>query len=371
MFSTHLSEEGSEQQYDMQAWKRWAAREVHHRALIGHYLLEGQLTYLSGRSTYLTHASNSLRLSSSTTAFNAQSLQEWREAMETEKPGDLTFRQAYRGLFARPSRDTGADTDLKQITSPLDIRVILECLHALVRETRDSQPEDSIITHPTMLQIREALMRVHDLLYDESSSYRDDRTELLLVWHSICIDSFCDIGHFLDQASHHHGLDQHIFKSRSRGSKYADLLQWGKTSIDARRAFLHAAAAQDILDRLPVNRTRSFWNPGPIFTISLMYELFRSSGTTSILIPATIDWRFVLLSEHGSLEESSGINGDANHDASVFLTPVSGNAYRGPTSIRNLPFELKGLQASLHSLAVQWGVCVEMETILQLLDRSI
>ncbi|KAF4498282.1 C2H2 type zinc finger domain [Fusarium agapanthi] len=59
------------------AWKQWAADEVYHRALVGHYILDGQLSYLSGQpGTATLYAANTLRLSASSKAYEARDPQE-------------------------------------------------------------------------------------------------------------------------------------------------------------------------------------------------------------------------------------------------------------------------------------------------------
>ncbi|KAL5622426.1 hypothetical protein FOBRF1_001676 [Fusarium oxysporum] len=58
---------------DKRDWKQWAAEEVYHRALVGHYILDGQLSYLLGQPGAATlHTINTLRLSAYSKAFEAR-----------------------------------------------------------------------------------------------------------------------------------------------------------------------------------------------------------------------------------------------------------------------------------------------------------
>lgn len=50
-------------------WKLWAANELQLRALLAHYILDGQISQFSGHPTCVRHTTNPLGLSSSETAF--------------------------------------------------------------------------------------------------------------------------------------------------------------------------------------------------------------------------------------------------------------------------------------------------------------
>ncbi|KAF5566672.1 C2H2 type zinc finger domain-containing protein [Fusarium phyllophilum] len=145
---------------DEYAWKQWAAEEVYHRALIGHYILDGQLSYLSGQpDAARLHAANTLRLSASSKVFEARDPQEWRRIMDDEQSEGpkFSFSDIYHELFTMANPDDEISPCLRSVKAPLDVRVVLECLHALVRENRETQSSKSIVKLPALLDVKHAL----------------------------------------------------------------------------------------------------------------------------------------------------------------------------------------------------------------------
>ncbi|KAF5962972.1 C2H2 type zinc finger domain-containing protein [Fusarium bulbicola] len=282
------------------AWKQWAAEEVYHRALVGHYILDGQLSYLSGQpDSARLHAANTLRLSASSKVFEARDPQEWRRIMDDEQSEGpkFSFSDIYHELFTMTNLDDEISPCLRSVKAPLDVRVVLECLHALVRENRETQSSKSIVKLPALLDVKHALVRVFHLLNDTWSFDENERLELMIRWHFVCLDVACNSIELFDQICRHLQIDQHIFKSRDSGKELEDSVQWFRGSTDARCAFLHAVAIQDSVNQLPFNRTNTFWMPMSIFAASCMYSLSRLSGMTSVSVPASIHWESTLVDQ--------------------------------------------------------------------------
>ncbi|KAL5592042.1 hypothetical protein FOVSG1_010931 [Fusarium oxysporum f. sp. vasinfectum] len=357
---------------DERAWKEWAAEEVYHRALIGHYILDGHLSYLSGQPGAATlHATNSLRLSACSKAFEARDTQEWRLALGQEQSQGPTFSfsDIYHELFATIHPDNEVSPCLRSLNAPLDVRVVLECLHALVRENREMQSSKSIVKIPTLPEVKQALVRVFQLLNDTWSFDDTERLELVIRWHFVCLDLLCNSIKLFDQICRHLQIDQHIFKTKNSGSDLKDSMQWIRGSTDAKCAFLHAVAIQDTVNQLPFNRTNTFWMPIPIFAASTIYSLFRLSGITSVSVPAVVHWESTLIDRPNIREASGSPEQDVSwKKTQIFLSSNwrKTNYALGPA--RNLPFEMKKIQTMMHGLAIQWGVAIEMETILSQLE---
>ncbi|KAH7469807.1 hypothetical protein FOMA001_g14077 [Fusarium oxysporum f. sp. matthiolae] len=357
---------------DERAWKEWAAEEVYHRALIGHYILDGHLSYLSGQPGAATlHATNSLRLSACSKAFEARDTQEWRLALDQEQSQGPTFSfsDIYHELFATIHPDNEVSPCLRSLNAPLDVRVVLECLHALVRENREMQSSKSIVKIPTLPEVKQALVRVFQLLNDTWSFDDTERLELVIRWHFVCLDLLCNSIKLFDQICRHLQIDQHIFKTKNSGSDLKDSIQWIRGSTDAKCAFLHAVAIQHTVNQLPFNRTNTFWMPIPIFAASTIYSLFRLSGITSVSVPAVVHWESTLIDRPNIREASGSPEQDVSwKKTQIFLSSNwrKTNYALGPA--RNLPFEMKKIQTMMHGLAIQWGVAVEMETILSQLE---
>ena len=174
----------------------------------------------------------------------------------------------------------------------------------------------------------------------------------------------------MDQLCRHLAIKQRIFRSRSDPVDLLKIVSWVKESSDARGALLHAIAMQDITSQMPLNCTQAFWMPLPIFAVSVIHAIFRLSGTSSVSVPSHIHWQSTLLDQGTGPQNGNDGQSPACKKTMSFLVPDSeAPSYaRGPA--RNLPFDVKKLQSTLHSLADQWGVSSEMEEIVMRLEKA-
>lgn len=81
------------------AWRTWAAKEVQQRALLGHYLVDGLISRMSGETTSVRHTANQLGLPSSEIAFEARNADEWLNCMRSSEHTQLSFRKIISSLF--------------------------------------------------------------------------------------------------------------------------------------------------------------------------------------------------------------------------------------------------------------------------------
>ncbi|KAF4332799.1 C2H2 type zinc finger domain protein [Fusarium beomiforme] len=366
--SRTLSQQPDQEVNEERAWKKWAAEEVYHRALVGHYILDGQLSYLSGQPGAATlHATNTLRLSACSKAFEARDAQEWRRVMDQEQSEGpvFSFSDIYHELFTSKDTDSEVSLCLRSVKAPLDVRVVLECLHTLVRENRETQSSKSIVKIPTLPEVKQALVRVFQLLNNTWSFDENERLELMIRWHFICLDLLCDSIELFDQICRHLQIDQHIFKSRNSGKELKDSVEWIRGSTDARCALLHAVAIQDSVNQLPFNRTNTFWMPMSIFAASVIYSLSRLSGMTSVSVPASVHWESTLIDQTNTRSSAQDVSWKKTQ---AFISSNLKKTNYGIGPARNLPFEMKKMQTMMHGLASQWGVAVEIVTILSQLE---
>ncbi|EGU81802.1 hypothetical protein FOXB_07678 [Fusarium oxysporum f. sp. conglutinans Fo5176] len=92
--------------------------------LLGHYILDGQLSYLAGQPRAVTlHAIDTLRLSACSKAFKARDAQEWRRAMAKSNPKGLcSFSDIYHEIFTTKDTDSEISPFLRCVKASLDNR---------------------------------------------------------------------------------------------------------------------------------------------------------------------------------------------------------------------------------------------------------
>jgi hypothetical protein len=167
-------------------WRVWVAREIQHRALLAHYMLDGLIAQMSGKATSVRHASNQLRLPSSEAAFAAGTAEEWLNLMHAQPASKATFRNLFR-LFFSPVDDHHW---LGQSLSGFSLRVVLEGLQSLLSDC--DEDGEAAVGVPSKTEICRALARIYDNITPNMSLYSVDRLETLLRWHAICLDAVID-----------------------------------------------------------------------------------------------------------------------------------------------------------------------------------
>jgi hypothetical protein len=368
MFTLDTSELAGPEDW-LHGWKAWAAKEVHRRGLLGHYILDGQLAYLSGQSACGLHVTNPLYLSACSRAFEAQSEEEWLQVLAEEPSERISFREIYCCLFTTGDLQPDANRRLRLVRMPLDVRVILACLHAVARDSRKAQLAESIMGVPSQQQVRRALLRFYDLLTGAWPLNRAERSELMMCWHFVCIDTLCESIELLDQLCRHYTIPAPVFKTRSSQLNLFKALLWAQESLDAKSSLLHATAVHDIIDQLPLNSLQSFWTPMPILAVLVIYAIFRLGGISSVSVPPIVYWQSTMVDDN--IDRGGGRDNQdiATKKTWMFLTSGLGapNYAIGPA--RNLPFEMKKLTSTLHFLAGQWGIALEMEEMVLRFDN--
>src|SRR6478735_483053 len=115
----------------------------------------------------------------------------------------------------------------------------------------------------------------------------------------------------------------------------------------------------------PIQPHNTFWLPLSIFAASVIYWLSLLNGMISMSVPASVHLEFTLIDQTntGSLGQDVSLRFNVIK-AWVFFQKT--NYGIGPA--RNLPFEMRKMQTIMHGLAGQWGMPVEMVTVLSQLE---
>jgi hypothetical protein len=341
-----------------QQWRVWVAKEIQHRALLGHYELDGLISRMSGRPTSVRHAANQLSLPTNEAAFEASTPHEWLSRMHSQNTVQSSFRSIFSSLFLLSKGPCYLD----YAYSVFSLRVILEGLQSLVLDCDND--DVATVGVPMKIEVRKVLIRVYEIIANSAHLSNADRLEILLRWHSICLDICVDSSLLCKYVCSCYGIAQHIWGG-VRGAKLElDLTRWVNTE-DARKSLLHAVAIQEIVEQLPRGRANVLHIPSSLFASATVYIVFSLAGLTQVNLPSVVDWKDVLAS---------------NDDPCAILAELSNSAMRSetmryicgeyplmfgePGAMRNLLYELNSMQKLFRCLSSQWGVAYDMEEIM-------
>ena len=339
-------------------WRVWAAKEIQHRALLSHYVLDGLISSMSGRPTSVRHAANQLGLPTNEAAFEASTPQEWLTHMQSESTVQSSFRGIFRSLFL-PSKGPNS---VDYTYSAFSLRVILEGLQSLVLDCDND--DVATVGVPTKIEVRRALILIHEIIANNVHLSNADRLEILLRWHSICLDTCVDSSMLCKYVCSCYGIAQHIWGGVRGAKPEVDLMRWANTE-DARKALLHAVAIQEIVEQLPRGRAHVVHIPSSLFSSATVYTAFSLAGHTQVNLPSIVDWKDVLAN---------------NDDPCVILAELSNSTMSSETmryicgeypsmfgelgTTRNLLYELNSMQKLFRCLSSQWGIAYDMEEIM-------
>lgn len=355
------------------AWRFWAAKEIQQRALLGHYLVDGLISRMSGEIPSARHAANQLCLPSTEAAFEARTADDWLAAMnsqpETQQP---SFRKIISSLFLPSSQSQNL---IKPDCSAFSLRVVLEGLQSLVPDCdNDNDDYDSLIGVPTKSSLRRALAQVHSSIAGAEIS-EPERLELFLRWHTICLDLCKDSSLLCRAVCARYQIIQHVCPGAQHQQNFGsqvrdvDLVSWAQTE-DARRALLHAIAIQEIIEQLPRGRAHVIHIPSSLFASATVYCVFSLAGQTTVALPETVDWQSVLSSGYDSHSASDildelreGTRGTKRYlSGSMGAGLMMGTGAGGAS--KNLLYELNSMQKLFRCLCSQWGIAYDMEEVI-------
>lgn len=338
-------------------WRNWAAREIQQRALLAYHILDGLVSQMSGDSASARHVANPLHLPSSDAAFDASTADEWLVNMRSWKNGQPSFRRVFRSLFPPAS----SFRPLEYHFSAFALRVVLEGLQSLVAEFDES--DLATVGVPDRSDVRRALAQVHETISMSIHLSSPERLEILLRWHTICLDTMINSTMLSRHVCSRHHITQHVSEGARSIKAGFDMIRWAN-SEDARRALLHALAIQDIIEQLPRGRAHVIHMPSSLFAAATIYVVFSLVGHATVRLPQTITWQDALL-----YPSDSNLGGDGARQSSAgsetrrFVEQGLSGSPRGIEASRNLLYELNSMQKLFRCLCSQWGVAHDMEEI--------
>lgn len=328
-------------------WRTWAAREIQQRALLAYHILDGLIAQISGDGTTARHVANPLTLPSSEAVFNASTADEWLLLIRTQKAASQpSFRLVFRSLFPPATSSFRA---LNYQFSAFGLRVVLEGLQSLVSDSDES--DLASVGVPDRSDVRCALVHVHEAISSCAHISTAERLEILLRWHTICLDTMINSTALCRYLCARYSMAQ--FVCGSGGSRTLkdgfDVAKWVRTE-DARRALLHAIAIQDIIEQLPRGRAHVIHMPGSLFAAATVYFGFCVAGVPAVRLP-TVIWDEAVESSH-SVEMS---------ETARFVQ--TGRAGGQGAAVRNMLYELNSMQKLFRCLCSQWGIAFDMEEV--------
>ena len=338
-------------------WRRWAAREIQQRALLGHYLVDGLISRMSGELPSVRHAANQLDLPSTELAFEARSVGDWLMQMQCQEcpPPSYTFRKIISSLFSPQPQ-----IDMPPQLSAFSLRVILEGLGSLVSDCDNEA--GALIGVPTKFELRRALAQIHVMISDSTSMSEPERLEIFLRWHTLCLDACKDSSLLCRSVCSRYGVTQHVCPGRGSKKTELDLVSWANTE-DARRALLHATAIQEIVEGLPRGRAHVIHIPNSLFASAAVYCAFSLAGLTTVNLPLSVDWQSVLSSGYESVPVIGTPDGDAS-ETRRYIRGELGGLVGSVGVAENLLYELNSMQKLFRCLSSQWGIAYDMEDVI-------
>jgi hypothetical protein len=339
-------------------WKLWAAREIQLRALLAHYLLDGQISQFSGDPTCARHAANPLGLPSSDSIFEANTVDEWIAQINAARHPSTSFRAIFFSLFYTPNDFQGID----QAMSSFSVRVLLEGLKSFILE--DNEAGGPAVGTPTRHDTCRALGHLYHYIQRSTHLSAADRSESLIRWHAISLDLATESTQLCRKLCYKLGIRQNISGGAKKDRFQFDAKTWVNT-INARRALLHAVAIHEIAEGLPIGRSRAIHIPSSLFAAATVYCAFALAGASILTLPYIPEWENVMaldpnLAPDGPLTPSSGTESDVKN----FLYGVH-PLTNASSMTRNILYDLNLLQTFLRFSSQQWGVCSEMGSVLE------
>jgi hypothetical protein len=346
-----------------EAWRGWVARESQLRSLLGMYILDGVISQYSGNPTFAQHMANPLPMPSGELAFSAITSSEWLERqlhLDTHQ-NSLRFCDVFRAMFY-------PEENVNDIVPPdltfLAIKVILEGLKSLVAESTRIEPHPVGVPSPEEVNL--VLDRIRQYIIVHPQLILLERRTAMLRWHAICLDTWKVAARGARRLCFSHGITQHIFGGCERYETDIDP-QRHIDKEDARRTLLHAREIQRIASQLPIGLAHDPHVPGAVFAAATTYAAFALAGKSRILFPITVDWNVAVV----SFNSHTNVHGDEQGNFTSGLDPTTAfiRGTLGAVSPSNnavmvdISYEMNTIRLLLRGLSSQWGVCAEMEEV--------
>ena len=277
------------------AWRHWAAAETQLRALLGHYILDGQIAQYTGFPPCQRHAANTLRLPAAPTIFNATTSEDWISEMQINSGMTTDFESVLKILFhgrnsSPPTSPTQIDTSLCTVTA----KVLLEAMKCFTSETESSKTGISLGAIPRA-QTSKAMGELYARLSESQRMSRTEKTEVLIRWHLIGIDLDLDSRKLCQYLCLKQNIQQQLFDLHQGpvSQKFDYIEDWCEKSA-SRRALLHAKAIKELIHDLPMSYLGSIHIPWSLFVAAAVHFSFVRAGYLKMSVPETVHWETLM-----------------------------------------------------------------------------
>ncbi|KAL2426420.1 hypothetical protein ABEF95_004397 [Exophiala dermatitidis] len=337
-----------------QKWKMWVDSEIQRRTVLGLYIIDAQLARYAGASPVGKHVTNPLAFSGNDAAFQARNADDWIEQMSHSWKPSSTFRETFLSVFYPTAVPVPGDSQLSLI-------VLLEGFQAILSEHGDAQ--GAALGLPPISQIIDASQRLRRIYLSPPSMTLESK-ELLLRWHTFCLDIATDSVLLCQRLCTNFGISQDLFSAGRRLPNPVDLNGWTNTP-DARRALLHAAAIQDLAEGMTLGRAYPTHLPASIFAAATIFCAYSKYGQPTVTTPDTPDWDAVWDKQEPGQHPGLKTFARSSLESSDSYRFVMGDFnMNGRTKTRNLRYSLLTLQMILQMISSQWGISHNMLDIL-------
>lgn len=337
-------------------WRRWAAEENQLRALLGHYVLDGQIAHYTGGPTCQRHSSNYLRLPCDNAVFEALTAEEWILRTRAVPWRLTTFADLFNVLFSSQLENHYLSTCIPVFTA----NVLLEGLKSFVLESNDAKGR--IVGVPDKEEILNALGKMHQCIMASEQMSPIDRCNTLLRWHSICLDAATDSITLCRQMCDEYRIKQNIFGGKKhRRQSHINLSVWVNTT-EAKRALLHAHAIWHTLQDLPLGRPHAIHVPASIFSAAIIYCAYCIAGVPVVQVPIVNNWQDIMSND---LDTNAATQSSDDIYVRQYLTKqVDASSLKGGET-RNLLYDMNSVPGYLRSLSRPWGIATILAEILE------
>jgi hypothetical protein len=308
--------------------------------------------------------SNQLLIPSNETCFNTDSPDDWIRAVSCNNSpsNSLRFCDLFRHFFY--DKDHVIDQIPLEMSS-FTLKVILEGLKSLAAESKRIEPRP--VGVPSREEIHRVLDRVRRYIEAHLSLTPVARSTAMLRWHAICLDALGGVtARGARRLCTAHGISQHIFGGGKRIEKNVQAERY-VNSEDARRTLLHASEIHRIASQLPLGLAHDPHVPGAVFAAATTYAAFALAGKTQMAFPELIDWQQAVLLESQDAQTPTAFACSDLDAATGTAQFIRGNLtairFQKDFVFRDLNYELSSIRLLLRALSLQWGVCKEMEEV--------
>ncbi|KAM0747977.1 hypothetical protein T439DRAFT_328639 [Meredithblackwellia eburnea MCA 4105] len=263
------------------AWRKWAAREVQLRAILGHYILDGQISSFDHMPPTIRHTLNQACPGASDQAFAAHSADDWITLMRA-RPDQLdpqpTFSELYLNLFQKNSPTVTFDPSNDSF---LTTYTMLEGISSLASELQLAGTRGAVGL-PSRAEVLSALRALYRKLSSECIQAQPWHRQLLIRWHAVNITTLVPLPAILQRLEHDPASQARML---STSAPTFDPSLWASTR-DARRALLHAVAICSLAESCSVGAASAIHLPGCIFLGAMTMAAYTLGKPASFTAPA-------------------------------------------------------------------------------------